>query len=101
MSIIESNIERIIALCKQHSVDTLSVFGSVLTPRFNDESDIDLLVRFKSLPTEEYADNYLQFSESLSEVLGREIDLVEEKAIHNPYFLSNIEQSKVQIYGRV
>ena len=101
MSLIERNIDELRELCARHSVKQLSVFGSVLTSRFRDDSDVDFLVSFNNIPLEEYADNYLQFSESLSEVLGREIDLVEEKAIHNPYFLSNIEQSKVQIYGRV
>jgi predicted nucleotidyltransferase len=33
-------------LCKQHKVNTLFAFGSVLTGRFNEASDIDLLVDF-------------------------------------------------------
>ena len=43
MSIIESNIESICQLCKKHHVDSMSVFGSVLTDRFDANSDIDFL----------------------------------------------------------
>ena len=101
MSLIESNIERIILLCKLHKVNSLSVFGSVLTDRFNDKSDIDFVVDFDSVPINDYADNYLGLSDALSKLLGRDIDLIEEKAIHNPIFLNNVERTKVQIYGRI
>ena len=46
MKIIEMNIDKIIALCKKYKVAKLWVFGSILTPRFNDESDVDFLVDF-------------------------------------------------------
>lgn len=99
MPLIEHNIDRICQLCRNHHVDTLAVFGSVLTNRFNDKSDVDLVVNFRALPVEEYADNYLQLMLSLSEVLGREVDLVEDKAIRNPVFRNNVDRTKVKIYG--
>lgn len=101
MSIIERNIEEIKRICSQHAVSQLSVFGSVLTDKFNDNSDIDFLVSFDSIPVEMYADNYLQMSTALSELLNREIDLVEDKAIRNPVFRNVVNRTKVQIYGRV
>ena len=79
----------------------LSVFGSALTDRFNDDSDIDFLVSFDTMPIEDYADNYLQLMTALGDLLGREIDLVEDKAIRNPVFRENVDRTKVQIYGRV
>lgn len=99
MSLIERNIDDIKRLCSTHSVAQLSVFGSALTDRFNDNSDIDFLVSFEAMPIENYADNYLQLSMALEELLGREIDLVEYKAIRNPVFRSNVDRTKVQIYG--
>lgn len=101
MNIIDKYLDAIKALCHSHSVAQLSVFGSVLTNRFNDSSDIDFLVNFDAMPVEDYADNYLQLSMALSNLLGREVDLVEEKAIRNPVFRSNVDRTKVQIYGRV
>ena len=99
MSIIERNIEMILALCKKHKVRELSVFGSVLTDRFNDESDVDFVVDFAVMYMAEYADNYLNMQESLSQLLGREIDLLEDKAIRNPIFRKNIDRTKQVIYG--
>ncbi|MBP5190794.1 MAG: nucleotidyltransferase domain-containing protein [Bacteroidales bacterium] len=99
MSIIESNIGRIILLCKQYKVNSLSVFGSVLTDRFTDKSDIDMLVNFDTIPVEEYAENFFNFSDALNKLLGRDIDLVEDKAIRNPIFRENVNRTKVQIYG--
>ena len=46
MHLIEHNLQSIIELCKKYRVKTLSVFGSILTDRFNDESDVDFLVNF-------------------------------------------------------
>ncbi len=86
-------------LCIAHAVAQLSVFGSVLTDKFNEDSDIDFLVSFNAMPIEDYVDNYLQLSMALGELLGREIDLVEDKAIRNPVFRSNVDRTKVQIYG--
>ena len=45
-------------LCKQNRVKSLYVFGSVLTDKFNDKSDIDLLVEIDSNDPLVYADNY-------------------------------------------
>lgn len=101
MNILEANIQTIIFLCKKYKVKTLSVFGSVLTNRFSPTSDIDLLVEFDSIPPEEYADNYFSFKESLSSVLGREVDLLELKGIKNTVLLNNIDRTKKQLYGGV
>ena len=99
MSLIERNIDAIKRLCAIYAVAQMSVFGSVLTDRFNDDSDIDILVSFDALPIEQYADNYLQLQSALQELLGREIDLVEDKAIRNPVFRNQVDRTKVKIYG--
>lgn len=43
MKLIERNMQTIIALCQMYKVNKLFVFGSILTERFNKESDIDFL----------------------------------------------------------
>lgn len=99
MSIIERNIEKILVLCKTHKVRMLAIFGSVLTDRFNDESDIDFVVDFATMDIADYADNYLDMQMSLSQLLGREVDLLEDKAIRNPILRQNIDRTKQVIYG--
>jgi len=87
------------SLCKQHHVKTLCAFGSVLTNRFNGDSDIDLLVAFNDIPLEDYADNYFDFKFSLQDIFKRSVDLLEEQAIKNPYFRQHIDNNKQLIYG--
>ena len=99
MNLISQNIERINALCKAHKVSRLYAFGSVLTDQFGEQSDIDLIVDFKDVQLLDYADNYFDFKFSLEDILKRSVDLIEEKAIKNPYFKMAIEKNKQLIYG--
>ena len=99
MKLIENNIQRIIALCKEHKLGKLFVFGSILTNRFNEKSDVDMVVDFDKVDLEDYADNYFDFKLSLEDLLGREVDLLEDKAIRNPILRKNIDKSKRLVYG--
>ena len=99
MKLIENNIQKIIDLCKKHKVHKLFVFGSILTNHFNDKSDVDLVVDFNKKEVEDYFDNYFDFKYSLEELLGREIDLLEEQTIKNPYLKKNVDATKTLIYG--
>ncbi|MCX6312010.1 MAG: nucleotidyltransferase domain-containing protein [Bacteroidetes bacterium] len=46
---IESNLDKINYLCTKHKVEKLFAFGSILTDRFQTESDIDLVVNFSGV----------------------------------------------------
>jgi uncharacterized protein len=100
MSIIEKNIEKINELCLKYNVSELYAFGSVLTDRFNSESDIDLLVDFGGLDVFNYADNYFDFKFALESILNKKVDLLEKKAIKNPFLKKSIDSSKKLIYGQ-
>ena len=89
----------IVMLCKQYHVKTLYAFGSALNDRFNSESDVDLIVAFNKISVEDYADNYFDFKFSLQDIFNRPVDLLEEQAIKNPYFLKHINRNKQLIYG--
>ena len=86
-------------LCKDHNVKSLYAFGSVLTDQFSQTSDIDLIVDFDNIDVVNYADNYFSFKFSLEDILKRSIDLLEEKAIKNPYFKKAISQKRQLVYG--
>ena len=86
------------ALCANHKVRSLYAFGSVLTPNFNTNSDIDLIVDFKEIDVKDYADNYFDFKFSLQDIFNRPVDLLEEQAIKNPYFIEELNKKKVIIY---
>ena len=88
-----------LAICKEHFVKSLSVFGSATQQRFNDASDIDLLVTFNGdLELLEYANNYFSLKDKLEKVLKRKVDLVSEKTLKNPYLIQEINKSRVSLY---
>lgn len=99
MELINQNKEIIKNLCEAHNVDKLYLFGSATTSKFNQESDIDFLVKFKSFDLKLYFINYTDFKDKLKNLLNREIDLVEEQTLKNPYLISSIEENKELIYG--
>lgn len=99
MNLIENHNKDILNLCKTHKVKSLYVFGSVLTDEFTTESDIDLIVDFEQLDVLDYGDNYYDLKFSLENLFKRSVDLLEEKAIKNPYFRNTLNQNKKLIYG--
>lgn len=74
-------------------------FGSVCTDRFNDNSDIDLLISFDDLSIEQYTDNYFDLHYKLQDLFSRKIDLLTDNSLSNPYFIKGIEQTKQLIYA--
>ena len=99
MKLIDKNIDKIKTLCDKHKVFKLFVFGSILTNKFDKSSDIDFIVDFKNVDLYEYADNYFDLKYSLEKLLKRQVDLLEDKAIKNPYLRKSIDSSKQIIYG--
>lgn len=99
MRIIDENIEKIRALCHKHKVSKLFVFGSILTDNFKKTSDIDLLVDFSGVELYDYADNYFDLKTALEKLFNKQIDLLEDKAVKNPYLRKSIDSSKQIIYG--
>ena len=103
MKLIELNLEKIYELCRKYKVKTLSVFGSILTDRFNDESDVDLLVNFLPYDPDslefDYVTNYIDLVESLESLFGRKVDLVVENGLRNQYFIASVNRTKQLIYG--
>lgn len=91
---------QIAELCRKYNVRKLFAFGSVLTNRFNEESDIDLLVEIADKDPLKYADNYFDLKFSLSDLFNRQVDLLEDRSIRNSYLRKNIDNTKQLIYVR-
>ena len=94
MNIVEQNIDTIRDLCTKHKVSRLFVFGSVLKNKLKKNSDIDLIVDFGEIDVYEYADNYFDLKYSLENLFKRNVDLLEDKAIKNPYLRQSIDSAK-------
>jgi predicted nucleotidyltransferase len=97
---LDSFIDDINAICLQNKVRSLYVFGSVLTRRFTKKSDIDFVVEIDAVDPFEYADSYFNLKFALQDLLNRDIDLLENKAIKNPYVKKNIFRTSKLIYER-
>jgi predicted nucleotidyltransferase len=68
------DLGRIAAFCRANGIRKLSLFGSALTDRFRDDSDIDLLIEFEP----DQRTGYLRMAaleRELSEIIGRKADL--------------------------
>jgi len=99
MKILNQNIEEIKRLCELNTVRALFAFGSVTTDKFNKESDIDLVVDIDDKDPISYSDKYFNLKFQLEEILKRHIDLLEQKSIRNRFLRSEIDKTKVQLYG--
>ncbi|MCM1029048.1 MAG: nucleotidyltransferase domain-containing protein [Pseudoflavonifractor sp.] len=99
MKLIEMNHDKIIALCKKYRVAKLWVFGSILTDRFRDDSDVDFSVVFDYHLIEDLFITFFDFIEELESLLGRKVDMVDETAISNKYFRKELDSTKRLIYG--
>ena len=103
MKLIELNIGKIAELCKKYKVKRLFVFGSILTEKFNAESDVDFSVDFdrESIENEklDWADIFFDLIDELQIVLGRKVDLVVDSNVSNSYFRKELDSTKKLIYG--
>lgn len=98
----KSNIEmphdKILDFCRKWGITEFSLFGSVLSKDFKPESDIDVLVRFAEDAHWSLFD-FVQMQDELKEIFGREVDLVEEAGMRNPFRRHSILSSKEIIYA--
>ncbi|MCD4696687.1 MAG: nucleotidyltransferase domain-containing protein [Bacteroidales bacterium] len=100
MELIKKHTGALTKLCKKYKVVKLYAFGSIVSGSLRPDSDIDLLVKFEDVDIFNYFDNYMDFKESLEQLLNREVDLVEEQTLKNPILLRSINKNKKIIYGR-
>jgi len=98
---IERHVDAVRALCREHGVDRLDLFGSAATGRFRDEdSDLDFVVAFADTVSPGYADRYLDFADALEHLFGRPVDLITERSIQTPSFRCEVEATRRTIYDQ-
>jgi uncharacterized protein len=97
--ILTDRINELKQLCELYKVRSMYAFGSVCTDKFNEDSDIDFLITFDNLSFDQYADNYFDLHYKLQDLFKRQIDLLTDKSLSNPYFIKGIELTKQLIYA--
>ncbi|WP_318699363.1 MULTISPECIES: nucleotidyltransferase family protein [unclassified Roseofilum] len=91
--------EHLTEFCQRWSIIELALFGSILRDDFNADSDVDILVTFKS--NHSWGLEFIQMREQLSTLFNRPVDLITRKSIINsPNMLrrQNILNSAEVIY---
>lgn len=76
--------ERLAALCRKWRITEFALFGSVLREDFGPNSDVDILVSFAPDAGWSLWDLF-DLEDELKKLLGRNVDLVEKKALRNPF----------------
>ena len=100
VAVIEDRRQEVAELCLRHCVNRLELFGSAAEGQFDPaSSDLDFLVEFLPLSPARHADAYFGLLEALQDLFGRDVDLVEVRAVHNPYVLDSINRSRTVIYA--
>jgi len=98
--LIQNKLDKIIAVCKKHHVEAISLFGSAAKDVMHKGSDIDFLVKFSDdIDVLDYADNYFSLLEQLQGILNRKVDLVSGKSLKNPVLKEEIYQTKIDLYA--
>ena len=90
--------DRLVSFCRRWQIVELALFGSVLRDDFRPDSDVDVLVRFDPEARYGFFD-LVHIQDELSELLGRNVDLVEREAVERSenyirrgHILSGLEQ---------
>jgi uncharacterized protein len=90
--------DRLDEFCRRWRIQELALFGSVLRSDFRSDSDVDVLVTFEPEAPWTLWDLSRMRTE-LKEIFGREVDLVEKKALRNPFRRQAILEGQRVIYA--
>lgn len=91
-------MQQIQQLMRAHGVARAYAFGSAATDTMHPESDVDFVISFnEGLDYKTYGNNYFNLLYALQNLLNREVDLVAEETLTNPYLLQSINNQKLQV----
>lgn len=95
---IDADHQCLTQLCRKWAIARLALFGSAARGEAGPRSDIDLLVDFH--PDAEWSlMDIARLQEELEATLGRSVDLVERRALRNPYRLKSAQQDEIVLHA--
>ena len=99
VSVIEDKMKELAALCRRYHVRRLDVFGSAAADEMHAASDLDFLVEFDDTVASNRFDTYFALLESLKQLFGCPVDLVEPEGLRNPYFIRSLNETRKAVYA--
>ncbi len=98
--ILKARLGELNRLCRKYNVSDLAAFGSAVTGRFTESSDLDFLVTFEqSLTAAAMATSYFGLKEELEALFSRPADLVSTASLTNPYFRDSVMEERQPLYA--
>ena len=92
-------IDSINQIAQRYPLQSLFLFGSILTEDFSDSSDVDIVVRFnEQLDPLVRGECLLDFQIELEDNLKRQVDVLNQAYVLNPIMKSVVEEA-VLIFG--
>jgi len=99
-NILAENILQLNSIFEMHKISNAYVFGSILQDNFSSDSDIDFLINFNDgIDPLEKGELWWDLYDKLKLLFGREVDLITETSLKNPYFIAEVNKKKVLVYG--
>ncbi|MFQ5731185.1 MAG: nucleotidyltransferase family protein [Planctomycetaceae bacterium] len=101
MQAIQSNLSISLAeisrFCRRWKIARLSLLGSVLRDDFRTDSDVDVLVALRK-DAEWSLWDWIEMVDEIKLLFGREVDVVEESGLRNPFRRHEILRTRKVIY---
>ena len=92
MNLIDQNISVISKLCESHKVNYLYAFGSILTNKFSEKSDVDLIVDFDR----PIGLAFVSLADELEKILNKKVDLATEGGI-KPRYMPYVQKDLIYV----
>ncbi len=97
-SLVKDNLQQIKEAMRTYGVTKAYLFGSAATDNMNNNSDVDFLVSFREdLSYTLYGDNFFSLLYALQDILKKDVDIIAEETISNPYLLQRINSQKILV----
>jgi predicted nucleotidyltransferase len=97
-ALLQTHLPQVKNLMRYYGVNRAFAFGSAVKGPMHEDSDVDFIISFpESMDYETYANNYFALANALEDLLKKNVDLVTEKTLKNPFLLESIDSHKVQV----
>jgi predicted nucleotidyltransferase len=92
------SLDELAGICRRWKVTELALFGSAVRPDFSPDSDVDVLVSFSPDAGHSLFD-LIDLQEALERLFGRKVDLVERRALLNPFVRHEVTRTARVVYA--
>lgn len=98
---IAEKVEEVRRLCERYGVKRLTLFGSAVKGTFDPAtSDVDFVVEFEWHPDPLVRGRrWLDLWDELKTLFGRNVDLLVDSTVDNPYLRTAIDRDHVDLYA--